>query len=181
MSAVVQIGADQLNELATLEAPFLLDTANGLVVDKATGEAVLLADAPDSTLARLKEQAAQLRQFAREVEQAAEEILKERIGNARSLDAGTHLVQLERKREWDPQATWDALCALVDAGVVDSSDAEAACPERLVRKCDGRKLNALLTDVVGKAPEAAQALAQARSERTYIKLARQSVDGEVAE
>lgn len=154
---------------------------NGLILDRRSGEVVSLQDAPDQTLAAFAEQLRAQRDWIRQVSSVVDDTLKDRIGKARSLDAGTHLVELERKREWDPKATWDALVALQEKGLVTVEEADAAMPRETKRKPDGRKLNSILTQVVADDPEAAQALAQARSERTYIKVARTSVDGEVVE
>lgn len=163
-------------------APFAI-LENGLILNRESGEVVALQDAPDQTLAALDEQLRSQRDWYRETTAIVEDVLKARLkaAGARTLDAGTHIVELERKREWDVEATWAALEDLVELGHISIADADAACPKKTKRAPDGRKLNSILLQVIGDDPEAAQALSKARTERTYIKLARTSVEGTVAE
>ena len=160
-----------------------VDPERGLLFNPDTGEAVALADAGDDTLARLTEALREQRDFIRTAVAAVEDELKGRIrqSGGRMLDAGAHRVQLESKREWDAREAWQALSALVEAGLISLQEADEAMPRKTERKPDGRKLNAILTRVVGENPQTAQALAQARSERSYIKLARTAVDAEASE
>lgn len=164
-------------------APFAIDTEAGLIVDRATGEAYTLAEAPAQTLAAFDDYVREQQQFWKLARQLADDELTGRLKaeRARTARFGAHLVELERKRVWDVTATWEALQGLVAAGLIAEADADEACPEKTERKPDGRKLNALLTQLAGEDPEAAQPLAKARSESTWIKLSRTAVEGEVVE
>ena len=164
------------------KAPFAI-LENGLILNRESGEVVSLQDAPDQTLAALDEQLRSQRDWFKETTGIVDEELKARLKTqrTRTLNVGSHVVELERKREWDAPATWAALSGLVAAGLISEADADEAMPNKTERKPDGRKLNAILTQVVADDPEVAQALARARSERTYIKLARTAVEGEVVE
>lgn len=173
-----------MNDLiqVTDKAPFAI-LENGLVLNRLSGEVVSLSDAPDQVLAALAEQLRSQRDWFREITGIVDDELKARFKaqHARTLNVGSHLMELERKREWDVTATWEAIQGLVAAGLISAADADKAMPRKTTRKPDGRQLNAILTQVVGEDPEAAQALARARTERTYVKIARTSVEGEVVE
>lgn len=158
--------------------PVTYDHGHPLVLDPDTGELVPLADAPPRVLAAAVEQLAKDLADLRDARSAIEAELQRRMGTARTLDVGSHLVEQNRKREWEPAATWRALVDLTTAGLVAPDDADEAMPEVTARKPDGRNLNALLTRLVGEDPVAAQPLAQARSERAYVKVQRTAVEGE---
>lgn len=170
-------------EIVHHEMPFVVDPERGVVGNRETGELVSLDDCNDGMLAAIDEALRIQDDFNRTARAAVEDRLKARMKEQRTklLDTGRHLVELEKKREWDKTLTWAALTGLVEAGVISEAEADEAMPNKTERKPDGRKLNALLTELVAENPEVAQPLARARSERSYIKLVAASVEGSVDE
>ncbi len=148
------------------------------VVDRATGELIPVTDAPDGVLADVSERLADLAREAREVRSMIDDELQHRLNGDRARDVGAHRVERKARREWDTDATWRALADLVTAGLVTPQEADEAMPEVTIRKPSGTKLNALLTRLVGVDPVAAQALARARTETTWVKVTRTAVDAE---
>lgn len=162
--------------------PVVYDKGLAFIVDRDTSEIVALNDAPDDLLAAAHTRLTAITGEARDAKALVDTVLTARMIEMRErlLDTGGHRVEAKQKREWDPDQTWAALGELVAAGLVSNAEVEEAMPEVTVRKPDGRKLNALLTRVVGEDPAAAQALARARSERTYLRVEVTAVDGSVA-
>lgn len=140
------------------------------------GELIPLGDVGLMELAEARDELRLLLEDARDARSAVDGEIKNRMGRDTKLDAGSYLIELSRRREWDPDATWRALSELVDKGLVSSLGADEAMPEVTARKPDGRKLTSLLTKLVGDSPVDAVALAQARSETSFVKLKRTSVD-----
>lgn len=142
------------------------------VVITADGEPITLADLDQNALADFAALVRERFDYDKRCKVALDEELTARLKAARARTAhlGAQMVALERKRQWDAKLAWEALQGLVAAGLISAADADEACPEKTERKPDGRKLNAILTQVVGENPEAAQALAKARTESAWIKL-----------
>lgn len=161
--------------------PVLRDPAGRIAVaDPDTGEMWELEHAPAPVLAATRERLDDLARDARDARSTVDAELERRMGGERSMDVGSHLVERQDRREWNPDATWLALRGLLDAGLVTLTEVEQAMPEVAVRKPDGRKLNALLTRLAGTDPVAAQPLAQARAERSYLRVRRTAVEGTVS-
>lgn len=161
--------------------PVQYDAGRACLLDRDTGELVAICDAPSDLLAAAHDRLAAITGGARDAKALVDTELIARMREAgeRLLDTGGHAVEAKQRRDWDTDATWAALGVLVEAGLISPREAEEAMPEQTVRKPDGRKLNALLTRVVGENPAAAQALAQARSERTYLDVKATAVEGSV--
>lgn len=151
------------------------------VIDTSSGEVYHLADAPAPVLADVVDRLDAVAREARAARAVLADELGRRMGTARRMDAGAFDVEQGRRNEWDPDATFAALNGLLAVGLMTSQEIDEAMPERTVRKPDGRRLNALLTRVVGDDPVAAQSLAQARSSTSYVKVHRTAVEATATE
>lgn len=167
--------------------PMRLVEGSTLVVDPASGDAFLLADCPPAVLARAKAFMDEVSGEARRLGRTVGDELLERMGRERKAMLGSHEAEVKRKNEWDEDDTWAALSALVELGLVTSTQAEAAMPERMVRKPDGRRLNSLLAELLGDAGDnaehaaAVQALARARTTSRWVQVRSASTDGSAVE
>lgn len=148
------------------------------VIDSRTGELVLLKDASDASLAEASDRLKQIADEARDARRLVEDELRLRLAGLPSRQAGAFAVERKTKREWDEDKVAAALAELLEKKLVTKEEINAAVPERVVRRCDGRKLNALLTRLVGVDPVAAQPLAQARVESSWMKVTRTAIDAE---
>lgn len=144
----------------------------GYLIDPDTGEAIALADLSPEVLAHWSDYLNELGREARSWRTAFNDELGRRLAAERSRKGtfGRFAVEASEKREWDPDLAWAALGELVAAGLVTAAEAAEAMPEVTTRKPDGRRLNSILTRVVGEDPVAAQALAQARASSSYVKV-----------
>lgn len=150
------------------------------VIDPDTGQVLALSDAPASLLARGVDHLDHVTRDAVSARATLADELGRRLGGARTLDAGSHHVEKNVRRTWDATATWRALAGLVEEGIITPPEVDEAMPEKTQRRPDGRKLNALLTRLVGEEPTLAQALALARDDRASIKVTATATDGTVA-
>lgn len=147
------------------------------VVDVDTGEMYAVSDAPVEVLAAVGARLDEITAAARSARATVADELLRRMGRSKLLTVGAYAGEATTRRDWDPDATWAALSDLVDRGLITPAEADEAMPEKTARRPDGRRLNALLTQLAGEDPVAAQALAQARSAKTSLKIVRTAVDG----
>ncbi|PTL55774.1 hypothetical protein [Paraconexibacter algicola] len=174
---------DTTTTTPTPGAALAVDLNGGHVFDPVTGEAYEIADAPPELLARYAMDLGDLARQMREARAAVEIELANRLRyvKAKSLPAGPFLIERKNSNQWNADACWQALSDLVAAGKVGAAEAADAMPESTVRKPDGRKLNALLTRLVGEDPEAAGPLARARVTREGVRVAQVAVDATAEE
>lgn len=161
--------------------------AGAAIVHPESGELLHVRDADTAALAAvidgLKEHQGHVRDGRALLE--AEIIGRLEEAKERGARAGGFMVERKERRQWDESATWEALGALVDAGVISGKDATEAMPEVSPppRKPDGRKLNALLTQLLGEVVDDPEkfvlvgALARARSAQPYLQVERCAIDG----
>lgn len=160
--------------------PVIFDGATLGVIDPESGEVYSLGDAPPDVLANVEQLCAQVAQEARNAKAVLDDELSRRMGRERKVDYGPFHVESGERREWDADQTWRALADLCEAGLITPKEVDDAMPEVTTRKPDGRALNAILTRVVGEDPAKAQALAQARTGRRWVKITKTAVDSTVA-
>jgi hypothetical protein len=158
--------------------------ASTMVVDPASGDMFLLDDAPPAVLARAAAYMDAVSGEARRLRRTVGDQLQARMGRERRVDLGSHLAEVKHKNEWDEDETCAALGRLRELGLVTNDQIEQAVPEVLVRKPDGRRLNTLLSGLLGDAgdaePEvldAIQALARARKTSKWVRVDAASTDG----
>lgn len=149
------------------------------VIEPATGQLIPLTDAAPPLLAQIIDELDAILQDARTAKNTVSDELRDRMGTEKHMDAGLFTVEQVKRRDWDKHATTTALAALVASGHITVGQADEAMPERTERRPDGRRLNALLVQLAGDDPVAAQGLARARSESVYLRLSRSGVDSTV--
>lgn len=155
--------------------------ASGRVVDASSGEVVALADLDDASVADAAERLDRLMDDVREARGVLRDELARRLKREKSMSAGACFVERKITNRWDVDGTWAALAMLVEDGHIGPDEADEAMPEKAVRKPDGRKLNSLLTRLVGEDPVAAGPLAQARVSVESIGVKRVAQDSTAIE
>lgn len=158
--------------------PVIFDGAQLGVIDPETGECFSVANAPGPVLAAVRERVAAVADDARRAKDVLDDALRERLGPERRADYGAYRVEVNVSNRWDPDDTWAALADLCEQGLVTPAQVDEAMPETTVRKPDGRRLNALLTDLVGRDPSAAAPLARARATRRWVRVEKTAVDSD---
>lgn len=148
------------------------------LLDRATGETVALADAPDRTIIEMYEELEELRRAVAVAKSTLVSGLRDRHGIGVSDVAG-YRFRVQQMRTWGKGATEDALRSLVRDGVIKQADMDRCLPR--VPTPSAKQLKALQDRLVFSDPAAAARLAAACtiSEPALRELRPTAVDSDV--